>query len=201
MRTTQFIITTLLLSMAALLCEGRVKGHLVCSEIHTPTEIVTATDSFRIKLPKKHEKLLVVNNAYTKREAAGRSFAGNETDSVIIWMPTKPEITHTMVCVEPYGWCWQLEKSHGIALYAFSSKGYRMWGNGGMAAGGKFIIVLVKNGTTEEFRNTHKMSDEKFRKRLAAIVSDDPVLADMILKSRTRRDKTLRMVRLYKPVF
>ncbi|MDY3032622.1 MAG: hypothetical protein SOR65_01625 [Odoribacter sp.] len=41
-------------------------------------------------------------------------------------------------------------------------------------------------------------ANNKFRKKIAAYVSDDPTMADIILNSRTQRDNTVLMLMEYK---
>lgn len=201
MKPNPFIATILFLTLAVFACSARIKGPFVYSRIYTGSEEIIATDSVRIKIPKKHEDIVLVNDAYTKRAQKGRLIAADGIDSVVVWMPTAPDIRHTIVYFKPYGWCWLLEKNPWITVLAVCKNGYRMWGNGGMAPKGKYKLVVVKNGITTEFKNTARMADDKFRKKVAAIVADDPVLTGTILRSHMRRDKTLRTLRLYNPAY
>lgn len=201
MKPTPFIVTVLLLVFSIFPAEARIKGPFVSAEIYGESGVTVAADSVRIRIPKKHEAVVPVSGAYTKNQKKEEPIAAGRTDSVVVWVPTSPEFRHTLIYYEPYGWCWQLEKNSYIALYAYCGNGYRLWGNGGMSPCGKYILIAVKNGIATEFKKTHKRADDKFRRRVAALVADDPVLGSMILESRTRRDKTLRMLGLYNPVY
>lgn len=201
MKPTPFFVTILFIFFSMFQSGAKVKGPFVCAEIYTESGVTEAADSVRIRIPKKHEAVIPVSGAYTKNQKKEETIGAGRTDSVVVWMPTSPEFRHTLIYYEPYGWCWQLEKNSHIALYACCSNGYRLWGNGGMSPCGKYILIAVKNGIATEFKKTHKRADDKFRRRVAALVADDPVLSSMILESRTRRDKTLRMLGLYNPVY
>ena len=201
MKPTPFFVTILFIFFSMFQSGAKVKGPFVCAEIYTESGMTEAADSVRIRIPKKHEAVIPISGAYTKNQKKEETITAGQTDSVVVWMPTSPEFRHTLIYYEPYGWCWQLEKNSHIALYAYCSNGYRLWGNGGMSPCGKYILVAVKNGVVTEFKKTHKRADDKFRRRVAALVADDPVLSSMILESRTRRDKTLRMLGLYNPVY
>lgn len=200
MKPKPLVITLFILALA-LTCAAKVKGPFVCSRIHSQAQAIVADDSLRIKIPKKHDAVVLVENAYTKRVRKGLSIAPADVDSIEVWMPTAPTVRHTIVYFPPYGWCWQLENTPGLCVYAFCKKGYRLWGNGGIQPCGKYILLVVKKGAVTEFSKTWKKADNSFRRKVAALVADDPVLAAEILKSRTRRDKTIRMLRLYNPVY
>lgn len=196
----RYLIIIPLFVFTILFADAKIKGPFVYSEIYSKSGVITNTDSIGIKLPKKHEPITLIENVYTKRAKKGRKIEAEEVDSLVAWMRSSPEFRHTFINLSPYGWCWQLERNPLISLYVYSKKGYRIWGNGGAQACGKYILVIVKDGVRTEFKNTHKSANDKFRRELADMVSDDPVLSEMILQSRTRRDKTLRMLSLYNPV-
>lgn len=201
MKLNSFIAAILFLTLAVFACSARIKGPFVYSRIYTGSEEIIATDSIRIKIPRKHENIVLINDAYTKHAQKGRQIAVDAIDSLVVWMPTSPDVRHTIVYFKPYGWCWLLEKTPRITVFVFCKNGYRMWGNGGIQACGKYILLVVKDGSVTEFKKTWKMSDDSFRRKVADLVADDPVLGAEIIKSRTRRDKTLRMLRLYNPVY
>lgn len=121
-------------------------------------------------------------------------------DSLVVWSSTSSERPHTISYIVNYGWSWQLENGRFIRIYCFSPKGYYISGNGGMWVRGKSIVIVEKNGIVSTFNNPTKQADAKFRRQLASLVADDPVLVAMINESRGRRDKILRMLSLYSPI-
>ncbi len=97
-----------------------------------------------------------------------------------------------------------------IGAYVYSQKGYGIDNNGG-------IEVLVKLRSLSRSRTTYylcKAGDSEFydvgsasrnaknvfRERIAAYISDDPELAEIILQSDNKnRSKTILMLKTYNP--
>lgn len=64
---------------------------------------------------------------------------------------------------------------------------------------GKYIMLADKEGVLHKFTKPTKSANDSFRRQVAALVADDQALVQQIMASRYRRDKTLRMLRLYSP--
>lgn len=106
---------------------------LMCGKIYfTDGEVKEVCDSDRISVPQHRKDLLVIENAYTSRQKIAQRIAPESVDSVVLWNTTSPAHPHTIVYISGYGWCWQVDKTPSIALYAFCTKGYYIGGNGGM---------------------------------------------------------------------
>lgn len=194
------IIIFLCAAAAATAVAGPPKKGMVCGRVYlSDGRIITADGNDRVTLPSKKRDIKVVEDAYTHNARVTGTFKGSEIDSLHLWARTKPERVRTERYLDGYGWCWQLDTTPYVTIYAFSPKGYSLAGNGGMASVGKPKILVVIGGKITEFTNTHKMADDKLRHSLALMVADDPALADAILASRHRRDKTIRMLSLYNP--
>lgn len=173
----------------------------VCGRIHLKSgKVIEVADSNRIGTPaKKHSRLVIIENAFSKAAKDGETFEGAEVDSVNIWQRTRTDRVRTLLYEPDYGWCWKLEGAGGLTLCVFSGDGYFLAGNGGMSARGKSIYLVKKDGKIYEFDKVDKMADDAFRRQIAAFVADDEALRSKILESRLTRIKTLRMLGLYNP--
>lgn len=194
------VIIYLCAAAAVTAVAGPPKKGMVCGRVYLGDgRIITADGDDRVTLPSKRRDIKVVEAAYSNKARVSATFKGDEVDSLHLWVRTKPERVRTERYLDGYGWCWQLDATPYVAVYAFSPKGYSLAGNGGMASIGKPKILVDMGGKITEFTNTHKMADNKLRRKLALMAADDPALAEAILASRHRRDKTIRMLSLYKP--
>ncbi|MDE5942141.1 MAG: hypothetical protein K2H14_08530 [Muribaculaceae bacterium] len=173
----------------------------VCGRVYLKTgRVIEVSDSNRIGTPhKKNGRLVVIENALTHRAKEIEVFSGAEVDSVQMWQRTRADRVRTIVYHPDYGWCWKIESAGDITVYAFSSDGYFLAGNGGMNARGKLSLLVDKGGTVYEFDKTDKMADDAFRRQVAAFVADDPQLARKIAESRKSRSVTIRMLGGYNP--
>ena len=170
------LATVLMLCIGVPQAEGAKVMQQVCGRIHLKSgKVIEVADSNRIGTPaKKHSRLVIIENAFSKAAKDGDTFEGAEVDSVNIWQRTRTD------CV-------------------FSGDGYFLAGNGGMSARGKSIYLVKKDGKIYEFDKGDKMADDAFRRQIAAFVADDQVLSRMILESRLTRIKTMRMLGNYVP--
>ena len=161
----------------------------------------------RIKLPKRSGKTVFLRNAYRKEEVR-ESFKAAQIDSIIAWHPATPEHVRKFVPSESIGWLWIYVETPQISVGVYSAKGYGIDTNGGIQViqrnglifRSKTAYCLKKTGETD-FTPVGKVggkANNKFRKKVAAYVSDDPAMADIILNSRTQRDKTVLMLMEYK---
>ncbi|MBD5233242.1 MAG: hypothetical protein HDS65_03585 [Bacteroidales bacterium] len=188
----------LLLFCAPALCA---KGKLYTSQYGRAYlqsgETVIAEGENRIVIPKKKEKLLINEKAYTHESKIGRKIDPLEIDSVVVWSPSAPERPHTLRFIPDYGWCWQLESGPRISIYAYSPKGYYFGGNGGGWVRGKGRLILVKDGVAYDCGRHDKNINNALRRKLAPLVADDPKLSEYILNVKGRRDKKLRVLSTY----
>ena len=172
----------------------------VCGRVYmTSGEIITACDSMRISVPKKNKKPEIINKAYTKRNEISRRINPSEVDSLVLWAVSSPEHPHTFRFIPGQGWSFVAESTPHIAVYCIAPKGYRLSGNGGLWMVGKSRMFVIKDGIVHEFGKPNQKAGKKFRRRLAALVADDPELAQYIESAVGRRDKILRSLRLYNP--
>lgn len=169
--------------------------------------VIECTENDRIKLPKRSGKTVFLRNAYRKEEVR-ESFKTAQIDSIIAWHPATPEHVRKFVPSESIGWLWIYVETPQICVGVYSAKGYGIDTNGGIQViqrnglifRSKTVYCLKKTGETD-FTPVGKVggkANNKFRKKVAAYVSDDPAMADIILNSRTQRDKTALMLMEYK---
>lgn len=153
----------------------------------------------RITPPAKRKKLELLDHAYSKARKVVSRIDPATVDSVVLWTTTSPEYPHTFIYLKEYGWCWQLEHNTHIAVYCYSPKGYFLSGNGGMWMRGKGDMLVVKDGTIENFGKTSKKINASKRHRLMELVADDPALAAYFRTAAGRCDKVLRALGKYNP--
>lgn len=165
--------------------------------------VIECSEKDRIKLPKRSGKTVFLRNAYRKDEVRER-FRADQIDSIIAWHPATPEHIRKFVPSESLGWLWIYFETPRISIGVYSAKGYGIDTNGGiqvlqrigLISHSKTAYCLKKTGKTD-FTPVGKVggkANNKFREKVAAYVSDDPAMADIILNSRTQRDKTVLML-------
>lgn len=160
---------------------------------------ISATDTLGVEMPHKHKPVRLISGPYTGHQKIKEKIAPQLIDSLVLWSRTAPSLPHTLEYINKYGWCWLLDHGNHISVYSYSPKGYHIGGNGGMWNIKKSTIIVKKGDTFYLFPNPAKLANDKFRRQLANLVADDPVLVKMIMQSSYRRDKTLRMLSLYSP--
>ena len=192
------VLTTVTVSNAASFVIGRI--------YLKNGSVIECTENDRIKLPKRSGKTVFLRNAYRKEEVRER-FNADQIDSIVAWHPATPEHVRKFVLSESLGWLWVYFETSRISVGIYSAKGYGIDTNGGIQViqrigliSSKTAYCLKKKGEAD-FAAVGKASgkaNNKFRKKVAAYVSDDPAMADVILNSRTQRDKTVLMLSEYK---
>ncbi len=154
------LLTALVLTLSALMPENAAAEKLLglmCGKVYlSGGDVVELNDSDRIAMPVKKKQLCLVENAYSSRQKVSQRISPETVDSIVLWNATSPGHTHTLRYIPEFGWCWQLEKATGIAVYAFSPKGYHISGNGGMWTRGKSIMIVDRNGTLHRFLTIRK---------------------------------------------
>lgn len=172
----------------------------LCGKVYlTSGDSIVADGTTRIAPPLKNKKLEIIENAYTRRSKVGDKLAPEAVDSVVLWVPTAPERTHTLRYVGDYGWCWEIERNPYLTVCCFSPKGYFFAGNGGVWTRGKGVMIVIKDGKTYNFGKSDKKVDGNMRRRLESLVADDADLTAYIRKARGRCDKIVRSLGRYKP--
>lgn len=169
--------------------------------------VIKCSENDRIKLPKRSGKTIFLRNAYSKDEVK-EMFKADQIDSIIAWHPATPEHVRKFVPSERLGWLWIYFEAPQIRVGIYSAKGYGIDTNGGIQIiqriglifHSKTAYCLKKTGESD-FTPVGKIggkANNKFRKKVAAYVSDDLSMTDIILNSRTKRDKTVLMLQQYK---
>ena len=169
-----------------------------CVYLHSGDSIM-ANDSVRVKIPKKRNRLELIDNAYTNNNKIQTKLNPEDIDSLVIWSATAPERKHTLRYIAEFGWSFEAEHTPYVEVYCFASKGYSCSGNGGFWMYGKCKIYIIKNGEIYKFGEPHKWVDKKMRARLEALVADDARYAEYIKSAKGRRDKVLRSLVNYNP--
>lgn len=156
--------------------------------------VIECTEKDRIKLPKRSGDAVSLRNAY---------------DSIIARHPATPEHVHKFVPSESFGWLWIYFETPVICVGVYSAKGYGIGTNGGILILQRQRLLFhsktaycLKKAGDEDFVTVGKASgkaNNRFREKVAEYVRDDPKMADAILNSKTRRDKTLLMLENYQP--
>ena len=85
----------------------------------------------KLSMPYKNDALQRVENAYTKNQKKAGEIPSSAVDSVVMWLPTRPDSRYTFVFVPKYGWCTLLDKTAQSAAYFYSGGGYRIRPDGG----------------------------------------------------------------------
>ncbi len=200
MRKSIFCIVVLLISV---LCPAPAwaekLGTLVNGCVYlSDGDSVVADNGRCIAMPSKKKKLVIVENAHSAEQKVAERIAPSLIDSVRVWKSTAPGRPHSLHFLAGHGWAWLLENNSFLRVYAFSPKGYFISGKGGMWPIDKSVLIVVKDGQEHEFGRPDKQADDSFRAKVAALAEGDEALAEQILASRYRRDKTLRMLKMYK---
>ena len=99
------LATVLMLCIGVPQAEGAKVMQQVCGRIHLKSgKVIEVADSNRIGTPaKKHSRLVIIENAFSKAAKDGDTFEGAEVDSVNIWQRTRTDRVRTLVYEPDYG--------------------------------------------------------------------------------------------------
>lgn len=168
--------------------------------------VIECADGDRIRLPKRSGKAIFLKNAYTDLEEKEK-FSAGQIDSIVAWHPATPEHVRKFVPSETPGWLWVYFETPKVCVCIYSEKGYGIGANGGIEVlqwqglifRSRTAYCLRRAGeeTFEVIGSANGISSEGFRRKLAEFVGDNPDLAERILESRGRRDKTVMMLEDY----
>ncbi len=197
-----FLCTIILFSAQA---SGFVQGRIYLKD----GRVVECAEKDRIKLPKHSQDVKLLRRAFYK-DKSKEIYRFEEIDSIVCWHAASPQHLRKFIPAPNIGWLWVYMETPYIGAYVYSQKGYGIDNNGG-------IEVLVKLRSLSRSRTTYylrKTGDSEFydvgsasrnaknifRERIAAYISDDPELAEIILQSDSKnRSKTILKLNDYNP--
>lgn len=123
----------------------------------------------KLSMPHKTDALQRVENAYTKNQKKAGEIASATVDSVVMWLPTRPDSRYTFVFVPKYGWCAPLDKTAQSAAYFYSGGGYRIRPDGGLWFYDDRKLIVDHDGKTYDLKNPYDMNPDKFATKLSEI--------------------------------
>jgi len=194
-------VLTISITQAASLVQGRI--------YLKDGRIIECAEKDRIDLPKHSQDVKLLRRAFYK-DKSKEIYRFEEIDSIVCWHAASPQHLRKFIPAPNVGWLWVYMETPYIGAYVYSQKGYGIDNNGG-------IEVLVKLRSLSRSRTTYylrKTGDSEFydvgsasrnaknvfRERIAAYISDDPELAEIILQSDSKnRSKTILMLEAYSP--
>lgn len=194
-------VLTISITQAASLVQGRI--------YLKDGRIIECAEKDRIDLPKHSQDVKLLRRAFYK-DKSKEIYRFEEIDSIVCWHAASPQHLRKFIPAPNVGWLWVYMETPYIGAYVYSQKGYGIDNNGG-------IEVLVKLRSLSRSRTTYylrKAGDSEFydvgsasrnaknifRERIAAYISDDPELAEIILQSDSKnRSKTILMLNDYNP--
>lgn len=194
-------VLTISITQAASLVQGRI--------YLKDGRIIECAEKDRIDLPKHSQDVKLLRRAFYK-DKSKEIYRFEEIDSIVCWHAASPQHLRKFIPAPNVGWLWVYMETPYIGAYVYSQKGYGIDNNGG-------IEVLVKLRSLSRSRTTYylrKTGDSEFydvgsasrnaknvfRERIAAYISDDPELAEIILQSDSKnRSKTILKLNDYNP--
>ena len=195
-------VLTISITQAASLVQGRI--------YLKDGRIIECAEKDRIDLPKHSQDVKLLRRAFYK-DKSKEIYRFEEIDSIVCWHAASPQHLRKFIPAPNVGWLWVYMETPYIGAYVYSQKGYGIDNNGG-------IEVLVKLRSLSRSRTTYylrKTGDSEFydvgsasrnaknvfRERIAAYISDDPQLAEIILQSDSKnRSKTILKLNDYNPI-
>lgn len=152
----------------------------------------------KLSMPFKRDALIRVENAYTKQQKKVGDIPQATVDSVVMWLPTRPDSRQTFVFVPKYGWCTLLAKTAQAAAYLYSEGGYRFRPDGGLWFYNTQKLVVNRDGKTSDMKNPYDMRPDKFATKLAEISGGDTALEARLkyLLGREHPDNYVRVVKM-----
>lgn len=181
-------VLTISITQAASLVQGRI--------YLKDGRIIECAEKDRIDLPKHSQDVKLLRRAFYK-DKSKEIYRFEEIDSIVCWHAASPQHLRKFIPAPNVGWLWVYMETPYIGAYVYSQKGYGIDNNGG-------IEVLVKLRSLSRSRTTYylrKTGDSEFydvgsasrnaknvfRERIAAYISDDPELAEIILQSDSKK--------------
>lgn len=130
----------------------------------------------KLSMPYKSDAIQRVENAYTKKQKKAGEIPSATVDSVVMWLPTRPDSRYTFVFVPKYGWCTLLAKTAQSTAYFYSGGGYRIRPDGGLWFYNDRKLIVDRDGKKSDLKNPYDMKPEKFATILAEISGGDTAL-------------------------
>lgn len=152
----------------------------------------------KLSMPFKRDALIRVENAYTKQQKKAAEIPQATVDSVVMWLPTRPDSRQTFVFVPKYGWCTLLGKTEHATAYLYSDGGYRFRPDGGLWFYGTQKLIVDREGKTADLKNPYDMKPDKFATKLTGISGGDTALEARLkyLLGRDHPDNYVRVVKM-----
>lgn len=152
----------------------------------------------KLSMPFKNDALQRVENAYTKNQKKAAEIPSATVDSVVMWLPTRPDSRYTFVFVPKYGWCELLDKTARSTAYFYSGGGYRIRPDGGLWFYDDRKLIVDHDGKTSALKNPYDMNPDKFAAKLAEISGGDTGLESRLkyLLGREHPGNYVRVVKM-----
>ena len=204
-RQLVLLVGLYVMTVSAVQAAGLVQGRIYLKD----GRVIECAEKDRIELPKHSRDVKLLRRAFYK-DKSKEVYRFEEIDSIVCWHVASPGHLRKFIPASKVGWLWVYVEAPYIDAYVYSRKGYGIGNNGG-------IEVLLKRRTFSRSRTTYylrKAGDNEFydvgsasrnaknvfRERIAAYISDDPELAEIILQSDSKnRSKTILMLNDYNP--
>ncbi len=156
------------------------------------------TGATKLSMPHKSDALQRVENAYTKKQKKAGEIASATVDSVVMWLPTRPDSRYTFVFVPKYGWCALLDKTVQSTAYLYSDGGYRIRPDGGLWFYNTQKLIVDRDGRKSDLKNPYDMKPDKFARELAEISGGDTGLEARLkyLLGREQPDNYVHVVKM-----
>ena len=203
----RIVLLSLLCAMTSLAVEasGLVQGRIYLKN----GQVVECAEKDRIELPKHSRDVKLLRHAFYK-DKSKEVYRFEEIDSIVCWHVASPQHLRKFIPAPKAGWLWVYMEAPYIGAYVYSHKGYGIDNNGGIEvlvkqrslSRSRTAYYLRKAGNSEfyDVGSASRNAKNVFRERIAAYISDDPELAEIILQSDSKnRSKTILMLEAYNP--
>lgn len=175
----KLVIRGLLLTLALFTqIEGSAKLHqLADATVYLKDGTIKQYDgTMKLSMPYTYDALQIVENAYTKKQKKAAKIPSATVDSVVTWLPTRPNNRHTFVYLPKYGWSKLLDRTAQSTAYMYAYDGYRISPAGGLWFYDTQKLILDRNEKRSSMTNPYSMNPEEFAKKLAKISGGDTIL-------------------------
>lgn len=170
--------------------------------------VIECAKDDRLKIPKRSYNLKLFRRAFYK-DKHKEIYAFEAIDSIVCWHASSPQHLRKFIPSPKAGWLWVYIDTPHICVGVYSKKGYGIASNGGIEvfvrqryfSSSRTAYYLRKANDIDfcDVGSTKRKAKKKFRERISEYISDDPILAEYILQSKTNRNKTILMLEEYNP--
>lgn len=163
-------------------------------------------DSDRIRLPRGHRALQILRDAFRKK--THETIAFERIDSIVCWHAQSPGHRRKFLPASACGWAYVYLETPEIRVAIAAGKGYGIASNGGirfyrrkslLRSAETDYYVEKRDGEFHRLGALDRRANDRFRRRVARLVEDDPSTAERILRSSTSRSKTVLLLQHYTP--